>query len=193
LGGGTAARIRSFGAGRALRCRDGPRDASTLTAHFVLARCPQASRAVRRVPSAAFARLRAAVTSTQATQKARRRRGRAGRGCFGEPCERRDVLRSRHMHLQRVRSLWRVRRERQCVIGMGREDACARVVEPGSLKQSRRALHRTRPSAARRVHGLGDMRELERVSCDGVSFDRDGLCDKRTGMLTKAKLSTHHR
>ena len=27
-------------------------------------------------------------------------------GCFGEPCERRDVLCGRQMHLQRVRSLW---------------------------------------------------------------------------------------
>ena len=143
----------------ALRCRYRPLDARTLTSHFGLARCPQASRAVRRVLSAACARLRAAVTSTQATHKPRRR-GRAGRGCFGEPCERRDVLRGRHMHLQRVRSPWRVRSERQCVIGMGREDACARVVEPGSLKQPRLALPSDATVRRASHHGLGDMREL---------------------------------
>ena len=39
--GVAAARIRSSGAGRALRCRGGPRDARTLTSPFVLARCPR--------------------------------------------------------------------------------------------------------------------------------------------------------
>src|SRR6185503_14893292 len=63
--GVAAARIRSSGAGRALRCRGGPRDARTPTSPFVLARCPRASRAVRRHPSAACARLRAAATPTQ--------------------------------------------------------------------------------------------------------------------------------
>lgn len=62
---GAAARIRSSGAGLALRCRDGPLDASTLTSHFVLARCPRASHAVRRFVSAACARLRAAARPTQ--------------------------------------------------------------------------------------------------------------------------------
>ena len=45
-------------AARALRCRDGSRDARTLTAPFGLARSPEASRAVRRShrpPSHGFA------------------------------------------------------------------------------------------------------------------------------------------
>jgi hypothetical protein len=63
--GVAAARIRSSGAGRALRCRDGPRDARTLPSLFGLARYPEASRAVRRSASAASARLRAAATVTR--------------------------------------------------------------------------------------------------------------------------------
>ncbi len=63
--GVAAARSRSSGAGRVLRGRPRPLDARTLTSHFILARGPQASRTVRRHPSAACARLRAATMPTQ--------------------------------------------------------------------------------------------------------------------------------